>query len=182
MNTWKVVLATLVIFVAGILTGAMLVRSSARMNPFRQQRNFLQLPTERSQGFQFPREGREGRPPVQSNAPSQFMRREFSILLQSELRLTQEQREQIEGIMADGQERIQKVRQRIEPEIRKEMTESRERIRDVLTQEQRERFEQLMKHRLQRRNDEPTPERRPRMQPPLRDNLPAPGPRPPIQN
>lgn len=182
MNAWKVVLATLVIFVAGILTGAMLVRSSARINPFRQQRNFIEQPAERSHGYQIPREPRELRPPVQSNAPSQFMRREFSILLQSELRLTQEQREQIERIMADGQERIQKARQQIEPEIRKEMTESRERIRDILTQEQRERFEQLMKHRIQRRNDEPSQERRPRMQSPLRDQQPSPGPRPPIRD
>ena len=46
MNTWKVVLATLVIFVAGILTGAMLVRSSMRMKQIH-QRAFMQQPAER---------------------------------------------------------------------------------------------------------------------------------------
>ncbi len=182
MNTWKVVLATLVIFVAGILTGAMLVRSSMRMKQIH-QRAFMQQPAERVPPSQMLREPREVRPPVQSNAPSQFMRREFSVLLQGELRLTHEQREQIERIMAEGQERIQKTRQQIEPEIRREMTESRDRMREVLTPEQRQRFEQLMKQRLQRRNDEqPSQDRRPRMQQQFRDQPPGPGPRPPFQN
>jgi len=179
VNTWKVVLATLVIFVAGILTGAMLVRSSVRMKQIR-QRALIQQPSELTH-LQMPR---EVRPPGQSNAPSQFMRREFSILLQGELRLTHEQREQIERIMAEGQERIQKARQQVEPEIRREVVESRDRMRDVLTPEQRQRFEQLMKQRLQRRNDEqPSQDRRPRMQQQqFRDQPSGLGPRPPLQN
>ncbi len=189
MNTWKVVLATLVIFVAGIVTGALLVRSSFRLGQMR-QRPFMQQQQQpvqhpvnpQNNNFNPPRD-RE-RMPGQSNAPSQFMRREFVILLDGKLGLTPEQRERVEQIMSEGQERIQKVREKIDPEIRREMAETREQIREVLTPEQRQQFEQLMKQRLQRRNDEQNPnDRRPRPQQPLREpQQPQPGPHPPAPN
>ena len=68
-------------------------------------------------------------------------------VLDRQLRLTSEQRERIDQIMADGQERMRELRARIEPQMRKELQETREQIRAVLTPEQREQFEQLMKQR-----------------------------------
>jgi hypothetical protein len=63
--------------------------------------------------------------------------------------------------MSEGQERIRALRQSIDPEVRKEMQQTHEQIQALLTPEQREQFQRVMKQRLQRRNDGPAqPERR----------------------
>src|SRR5690606_743770 len=74
--------------------------------------------------------------------------------------LTPEQRGRIVQIMSEGQERIRQLRQSIDPDIRREMEKTHEQIQALLNPEQRERFQQLMKQRIQRRVESMNPERR----------------------
>lgn len=152
MNAWKVVCATLVIFVAGIVTGATLVRFAQGPRAWRVQR-----PVEHHAQPGFPQPGMPGLPNQARqfnppNPPGGLLSREFIQVLERQLRLTPEQRERIDKIMAEGQERVRELRSRIDPELRKELQQTREQIRAVLTPEQREQFEQMMK-RSPRRTD-----------------------------
>lgn len=188
MNTWKVILATLVIFVAGLVTGGLLVSYADRAQ--QKNRRFLprdnvRLPPNASPSpfgsSRDPRESQSRLPnPLQNRMP-RGVSMEFLQKLDSEVRLTSEQRERIEKIIADGQLRNKELWERVAPEMRREMVETQKLIREELTPEQRVRFEELMKQSRppgQRKADETKqPERRPRDQRrplPPRD-APAPG-------
>ncbi len=151
MNAWKIACATLVIFLAGIITGATLVRFAYAGPRWRVQRPLENRPPGNPSNAGNPgNPNQEPRP--NPNPAGGLLSREFVQILERQLQLTPEQRQQIGTIMAEGQERVRELRARIDPEVRKEMQQTREQIRAVLTPEQREQFEQLMK-RTQRRND-----------------------------
>jgi len=153
MNTWKVVCATLVIFIAGIVTGATLVRVAQGGRA-----RWIQRPPVENRGQPNPGNPtspnlpNDPRAPKAPNAATGLLSREFIQILERQLQLTAEQREQIGRIMTEGQERVRELRTRIDPELRKELQQTREQIRSVLTPEQRQQFEQLMK-RPPRRNE-----------------------------
>lgn len=190
MNTWKVILATLVIFVAGVVTGGLLVSYADRA----QQKNRRFLPRDNVRlpananpsAFGSPRDPRESQPRLPNPLQNRLLRgvsMEFLQKLEAEVRLTAEQRERIEKIIAAGQLRNKELWERVAPEMRREIAETQKRIREELTPEQRVRFEELMKSRPagQRKADETKqPERRsrdqrdPRRPIPPRD-APAPG-------
>lgn len=186
MNTWKVILATLVIFAAGVVTGGLLVSHADRVK-FRsrpnwrpQQAETLPRPTEPGS----PREAT--RPQGVPAAVPQFLRKEFLERLDREVNLTPEQRERIEQVIREGQEHNRQFWERVSPELRQEIAEARRQIQAVLRPEQRARFDELMKQRPQRRTEETNPPDRfrPRDQqyPALRDGPPpegAPQPLPP---
>lgn len=160
MNTWKVVCATLVIFVAGIITGATVVRFAQGPRQLRAQRPAVD---NRSQpNFAHPNNPNPPNDPRQQNAVNPgaggLLSREFIQVLERQLRLTHDQRERVDKIMAEGQERVRELRSRIDPELRKELQQTREQIRAVLTPEQREQFEQMMKRspRRQERGELPS--------------------------
>jgi len=173
VNIWKVVCATLVIFVAGIITGAALVRfAELGPRPWRTQRSSV---VNRGQPGPHPLAGPNNRaasgqsqfdqplPPTQGVQAKGLLSLEFVQLLERQLRLTPDQREQIDRIMAEGQERVRALRSGIEPGLRKELQQTREQIRAVLTPEQREQFEQMMKRsprRIERGEPPDRPERR----------------------
>ena len=142
MNSWKVILATLVIFGAGVITGGLLVSYSDRAlrpgppRPLPNPNQPAGAPNNLAPG--------QNRIPVPMPAP---LRKDFLDRLQQELRLTTGQRERIERIITDGQERTRQVWQQIEPRLRRELMEARGQIREVLTPEQQVRFEELMKQR-----------------------------------
>ncbi len=153
MNAWKVVCATLVIFIAGIITGASLVRFAERgPRPWqRMTRAAPDMPSPPNNPAlpSFPRT-------ANTTAPgSPLLSRDFVQLLGHQLRLSPEQRERINQIMSEGQERLRELRASLEPQTRKQLMETREQIRALLTPEQRELFEQLMKQRTTRRSDGP---------------------------
>jgi len=170
VNVWKIVCATLVIFIAGIVTGAVLVRIGERgPKPWvRQPREFANRPQTNNAGQFNPlppnQPNRPNNPPGNNpgNPNSGPMGREFVATLERELRLTPDQREQVNKLMSEGQERIRVLRQGIDPEVRKEMQKTHEQIQALLTPEQREQFLLLMKQRMQRRNDGPNQDRRSR--------------------
>jgi Spy/CpxP family protein refolding chaperone len=66
-----------------------------------------------------------------------------------ELDLSEEQREEIQAILEDSRREGEEMRQRMRPEVEGLMKRTLEAIEEVLTPEQRERFEQM--RRLDRR-------------------------------
>jgi hypothetical protein len=193
VNTWKVILATLVIFITGLVTGGLLVSYSDRV----QQKHHRLWPRDvmkhRLDNKQPTATGRElfSRPGLSSAVP-QGLRLDFLQNLNREIQLTAEQRERIEKIITEGQERNKQLWNRVLPEMRREMQQTKERIRAELRPEQVKRFEELMKQsRLsgQRKGDESmSPDRRLRDQPrrpsPSRERSPtedAPQPAPPVE-
>lgn len=166
MNAWKIVLATLVIFVAGIITGASLVK-------FAQNRGGRMNPRPQPEMNQPNNPGRPENPnhrnePEFGNQASQqpgqqpgLLNRQFVLGLDRQLKLTREQREKVEKLMVEGQERIRQMRSKLEPEMRKEMHSVNEQIKTILTPEQREQFERIMKQRFPLRAEQPNqPDRR----------------------
>lgn len=168
MNVWKIVCATLVIFIAGIVTGAVLVRIGERPKPWlRQPRELVNRPLTNNAGPANPLPPNNpnrpnDQPPTNAGNPNSGpMSREFAVVLERSLRLTPEQREQVNKLMSEGQERIRELRQKVDPEVRKEMQKTHEQIQALLTPEQRDLFQRLMKQRQQRRTDGPSqPDRR----------------------
>ncbi|MCL4785169.1 MAG: hypothetical protein KJ070_00035 [Verrucomicrobia bacterium] len=157
MNTWKVILATLVIFAAGVVTGGLLVSQVGKTPP----PGWQSPPPRPAEGPRRPGESggvREAaRLPGLPGAVPQFLRKEFLEKLDREVSLSPEQRERVEQIIHEGQERNGQLWERIAPELRKEIAETRRQIQAVLRPEQRARFDELMKQRPQRRTDEPNP-------------------------
>ncbi len=126
MNTWKVIFATVVIFGAGVVTGGLLVNYSQH------------------------HEGHHQQHPVSANRAAQpispgGMRLEFLRRMERELNLTREQRERIDKLIKESQERTKKVMEPVAPKLREELQNTKDQFVQALTPEQRERFEELWK-------------------------------------
>ena len=130
MNSWKVILATLVIFGAGVLTGGLVVTYSGIGH--RQQlepSSKIAPPTSPVQ--------RPNRLPI----PYSFLvRTNFIEQLDHELKLTAIQREHIEKIVHEGQEQIKS-------QCHATLVETRERISEELTPEQQTLYEELLRRK-----------------------------------
>jgi hypothetical protein len=131
VNYWKVILATMVIFGTGVLTGGLLVHKTAGPKKARPARVTTITNT-----------------PPPNVTPSQIQRLEFLVRANRELDLTTEQRERVERILKEGQERTREIWEGVAPEMRKELQLVRERIKAELTPEQRRKFEEIMKRPL----------------------------------
>ncbi len=164
MKIWQVILATLVIFGTGVVTGGLLVDYSNRGQHRIWRMQKMEWP--RSPVAKQPREPEKFPQPVQM-PPHAGLRTNFVERLARDLRLTPDQRRRIERIVSDSQERTKELWKEHGQPFRKEVQETKERIRAALTAEQRERFEEMMQRSQQpRKPDEPLPpnERRPRDQ------------------
>jgi hypothetical protein len=147
VNTWKVILATLVIFGAGVVTGGLLVVYSNHVARPPVNTAVSDGPRRNPQpvpGPGAPRDPREPRLPV---AQHFLLRKEFLNRLNEELNLTPDQRERIEKIMSEGQQRIQEFSQSVDPQIRAELAATRERIRAELSPVQQTLYADLLKRR-----------------------------------
>lgn len=127
MNTWKVILATLVIFVAGVVTGAVVVWHSQHL---------IVQPSPHQNATAHPG-------PVVSPGG---LRLEFLRRIQRDLNLTADQHEQIDKLLKESQERSRKIMEPVAPQIREELAHTRDEFRKILTPEQREHFDDLLKH------------------------------------
>jgi hypothetical protein len=125
VNTWKVILATLVIFVAGLVTGGVLVVYSGRSLITRPPRTNSQRA---------------------SLATAGGMRLEFLRRMQRDLDLTADQREHVDKILKESQERSRKIMEPVSPSLREEFQRTKEEFREILTADQRARFDDLFKH------------------------------------
>ena len=132
MNAWKIILATVVIFGCGVVTGGLLVNYVERAHP----------------EIRHPAAGPGRSRPASQELPlprPQMLDQQFVEQLDAALRLTPEQREKIGKIIADGQERNRDLWKLVSPQFREVMQDVRQHIRAVLTPEQRKQFEELMK-------------------------------------
>jgi len=129
VNTWKVILATLVLFGAGVGTGGLLVQHASQTRLAR---------SPHSAGI------------ARQTSPSAGgMRFEFLRRLERELELTPEQRERIDKILKESQENTRKI-------LREEFQRTRAEFRQVLTPAQQVRFDELIK-RPQHSRDQKRP-------------------------
>ncbi len=136
MNIWKVILVTLVIFGAGVITGGVVAR---RTHSQPGGESWRHSSTNRmGQGFR----------------PEKVLRMEFITRAREELELTPEQIEQIELVVKESQTRTREIWEQVSPQMRAEVKAAQDRIRDLLTPAQRVTFEELMKQRRPSRNPE----------------------------
>lgn len=138
MNYWKVILATVVIFGAGVITGGLLVRHSIRSRPA--------SPALVQQ--------RPGPPATPAGHRLEFLRR-----AQDELKLSAEQRQKVEAIISGSQERTREIMEPVSPLIREEVQRAREEFKAVLNPRQKRAFEEILQKQQQR-----PPAREPRRQ------------------
>ncbi len=125
MNAWKPILAALVIFAAGVVTGGLTVQiRQPRLAP-----------------------NPVGNAPIKKvpAMPREAQLRELSRRMQAELDLAPEQRDRIEAIVRDSQERMKAVRDEVGKKIGEEFREMRQKIRIELTPDQRRKFAEIMK-------------------------------------
>ena len=132
MNAWKIILATVVIFGCGVVTGGLLVNYVERVH------------LENPHPLAGPRHDRPGPQELPLPRP-QMLNQQFVEQLDAALQLTPAQREKIGKIIANGQERNRDLWKLVSPQFREVMQDVRQRIRAVLTPEQRKQFEELMK-------------------------------------
>lgn len=131
MNTWKAILAALVIFGAGFVTGNVLNRvSQASKTP----------PPATA-----PRAGARASQPL----PLEQLRKvELMGRVQKDLDLTPDQHARIEKIIADSQARIRDLWDQVAPDIHDEYDDVQKKLCEELTPEQKKRFNELMKMHL----------------------------------
>ena len=120
MNRWRVILAAAVIFLAGVATGAVVVRTYA---PKIVKRTHISPPL-----------------PIGHDR-----RQEYISKLDRELQLTAEQRTQVEGILADSQERMKQIWEPMEPQVKEEYRRTRREISEILNPEQQAKMKQWRK-------------------------------------
>ena len=138
MSPWKVILATVIIFGTGVLTGGFVTQRAFRDRPAAHDRHARQpdlVPT------------------------PHFVRREFLQQMDRHLDLTPQQYERIAKILQDSQERTRIIVGLVSPEIQEELREVRKEIRAELDPEQRKKFEE-MQHLMKRRPPPDRPDRR----------------------
>ncbi len=122
MNRWRVILAAVVIFLAGAGTGAILVR------------NYAPKVVKRTN--------------VSAPLPTTPERRvEYISKLDRELGLTPEQRTQVEEILAASQKRMKQLWEPMEPQVKEEYRRTRREISEILTPEQQAKMKQWKKDR-----------------------------------
>jgi Spy/CpxP family protein refolding chaperone len=142
----------MVIFGTGVVTGGLLVLHVQRGREHHPQRAGAVRPAQPS--------------------PAGVMRLEFLRRIGSELNLTPEQRESIERILKEGQDRTKKIMETVEPRRREEFKKTVEAFRAVLTPEQRTRLDEMMKQQQQRAREQRKGAPHPLVSPPL-TNAPA---------
>jgi Spy/CpxP family protein refolding chaperone len=125
VNTWRVILATLVLFGAGVVTGGLLVQHSFEARLARPRQPGSSRPTTSSPGG---------------------MRYEFLRRMGRDLDLTADQRERIDKILSQSQEQTRKI-------LREESQKTKAAFREVLTPEQQAKFDDLIK-RSQRAHEQ----------------------------
>jgi Spy/CpxP family protein refolding chaperone len=126
VNSWKVILAAVVIFGAGVLTGGLLVNYVDHWH----------------WNLQRPR-------------PPEIWRKDFLEHLDKALKLTSAQHDAIKKIISDGQERNRQIWTNAAPEMRQTLEEVHRQIRAELTPDQQKRFEKLLKRFAPQRDNAP---------------------------
>jgi hypothetical protein len=161
VSPWKVILATVIIFAAGVITGGVLVNRVKRPEGPRPLPPFAR--------------------PQQELMPMPFIvRREFLDRMDRHLNLSREQYDRIAKIIQDSQERTRRIVGRVGPDIQDELRQVRRQIRTELTPDQARQFDELQQMmrrppppgRLPGDGPDPRRVRPPRGEPPPVDERP----------
>lgn len=142
MSPWKVILATMIIFGCGVVTGGLVVKVRT-----------AHLRTVRVDQSGHPVKDRNVSATNPGVPPWQLQRKEFLDKMDRQLDLTPEQRQKIEKVMHDSLDRTRPLWNQISPQMRDEMKRVREEIRQQLTPEQQKKFNELLKPRPSRKLD-----------------------------
>jgi Spy/CpxP family protein refolding chaperone len=148
MNSWKIILATVVIFGAGVLTGGVLVNYVNHAQPKLPHRP----PPESAQHPQVENPEPSRQPGLPKPRQPDWWKKQFVQQLDDKLQLTPEQHEKIAGIITSGQERIREISTNTTAQTRQVIQNARQQIHAVLTAEQWKVFEELMKQRAPRKS------------------------------
>ena len=130
MNRWKAILAAALIFATGVGTGVLTHRAAS------------QAATPRARDPRTPPPGFDGRP-------------DFLSRLKRDLTLSDAQASRIDTILQDGRKRNRQIWETIQPQLREEMKQARERIHAELNPEQRTKYDEIMKRSRERRGPRP---------------------------
>jgi Spy/CpxP family protein refolding chaperone len=91
-----------------------------------------------------------GRPNSSSDRVPPFSRRGgFEAMLKS-LNLNEQQQQQVDQILADTRQKLMEIRRSSEPQVSEVRKQTRERLRTILTDDQWNQFQQLIKERQER--------------------------------
>jgi len=144
VTPWKVILATMVIFACGVITGAMVTRTMVAKNEPALVAVSTPILTTNPASTSVPGVASTStRPPA--TPLLQLQRANFLKLMDKQLDLTADQRDEIGKIMKASTERTQPLWNQISPQMTNEIKKVREEIRAVLTPEQRKKFVEMMK-------------------------------------
>ena len=143
MNSWKIILAVVVIFGAGVITGGLLVNHV----PGRQLGQVEPSSAEPNAQLAADNHGPARSPEVSLPRLAERLSKELVRRLDKSLHLTMVQSNNIAKIVADGQERNHVIWTNVAPQMRKVMQDVNQQIRAELTPEQVKQFEVLMKQR-----------------------------------
>jgi Spy/CpxP family protein refolding chaperone len=116
----------MVIFGAGVLTGALVVEFTEGLNGSRHQQTS------------------SGNRAFETGSPY-GMRLEFLRRIQRELDLTAAQQEQIDKVLKQSQERTRNIMAPVAPQLRQELQRAKAEFRDILTPAQQASFDELLK-------------------------------------
>jgi hypothetical protein len=136
VNNWKVILATIVIFGTGVITGGLLVHHV--------QHPYMKLGRSKLVAAAEARQQTTNNPHLRiqdsaKNRPPEILGKQFLQQLDEKLQLTPEQIVTIQKIIGEGQNQMRKVIQ-----------DARLEIRDALTPEQQKPFDEMMKRPFHR--------------------------------
>jgi hypothetical protein len=136
VNFWKVILATIVIYGAGVMSGGLLVKQVDHSH----FRNPRRAETPAASGSSISQTNGQGQVTSKSARLPEILSRQFLQQLDEELHLAPDQHEAIQKIITDSQNLM-----------RKTMTDARLEIREQLTPAQRNQFDELVKRSPPRR-------------------------------
>jgi Spy/CpxP family protein refolding chaperone len=173
MNSWKIILAAVVIFGAGVMTGGLLVNNVVQPHPKDIQRPPVELNPHPQANNANNRDHDQPDPQdLPKPRPPEMLGKQFVQQLDKTLHLTPEQRAAIAKIVADGQERNREIWTNVAPQMHKMLQDVRQQIREQLAPEQRKQFEELLKrfrpagHHPQPAANSPPPTNKPPMMEP----------------
>lgn len=128
MNNWKLIIATVVIFSTGIITGGLLVNNAKQHSNSITSLPITAAPVAKNTVI------RTNNPPLAAPSLPEMLSKPFLSKLDGLLHLNSDQRKAIEKTLSTGQSQMKKV-----------MSDVRNEIRNQLNGEQKKQFDGLMK-------------------------------------
>lgn len=133
MKAWKIILAALVLFAAGVATGTTVTTIRARAAHKAELAKLAK------------------RSPL---PPTAWQRFDFLRRAQRDLNLSEDQKTRIDALLKESQDHFRKLWEPVAPQVKVEFDALRDRIRAQLTAEQQQRFDELLKKPERRWSDE----------------------------